>query len=194
MAKRLFVITACLSLAALSCPAQDAQAGMDTEYTRTYMAAMTTDNQTIIGDAIAYIDSARIKGTLKILNLDYNEAQLLFRLRRFDEAVALLRKSIEPNARLNLAILLLRLNRRDEAVSMLDERIASLTDTLGSATDQTKRKEIATSILLCVDLKKADPSAFLKQMLDAGTLTADEEASIQSKWQVDLVLRSMWPQ
>lgn len=166
------------------------------EYMRKYNEALTADDPAIIQEGINFLERFETELKSEVDSLYYNKAQLLFRLRRYDEALRVLYEINRDVESFFVATLLLRLNKDAEGRALLKTQFAKAKNHLLSMDlRDTKRMSIATNMVLLMSLMQEDPALFYLELQSQLGFTQEEANAIMSVYQTDRdqLLRSMWP-
>ena len=132
-----------------------------------------------------------------IASLYYNKAQLLFKLGRYDEAIATMIISKQEISDFYLATLLLRLGRSQEVAYALIENILNKNrfELNKKTISQKKKLQLAESIAIMLQYKGEDASEFYEEIIDSDIINEHELTEIKNKASFDLnnKLQGLWP-
>jgi tetratricopeptide (TPR) repeat protein len=199
MMKKLLFISLCVLLLVFSCakelsviPAPKSAQAKD--FAEHLLKAF--DESSIIS-TISYIDTIIEKeGNKNIKSIYYNKAQLLYKIKRFDEALEALNSTDDESYDAYKATLLIRLGRDNEATLFWDNCIERNIKAIHGSTLPLTQKDIniiqATIALYVLADKPFD--SFLSELTANQIITQQEaEAFIQNNTVTkELLLHSMW--
>jgi tetratricopeptide (TPR) repeat protein len=173
------------------------------EYLEHYIPALSSlaDDNTLLS-TITYIDDLIEKGKHeKIKDIYYDKAKLLYKLKKYDDALNTLYQSDESYYNIYIATLLIRLKQEDKAIPILENIISTNKKGLiETQMPEQKRKFILQGTMACYILadktreeilldmtnenisKKQDVDLFLQEMLTQDDIIMTKEDILLSMW------------
>ncbi len=183
----------------LSCSKRPANSQLDKsdkEYFEKFYAALSSKDTTYIESTIHYIDEKLSEGKSNIASIHYNKAQLLYRLRRYDEALQAIEEDNQNLGEFHAATLLLRLRRKTEAIKKFERILRDYDEQLGNRTLSRKdRGYLLQSKITILHLLREDTSEIYAQLHELHSLSEAEMSMIAEsmKTDPDQILLGMWP-
>lgn len=185
----------------VSCSKGDTNSERDIEtqaYFNRYTAAMQSNDTKFINETIAYIDKVIQSGSPYISSAYYNKAQLLYRLKCYDDAVVTIVSAKNNDKDFYLATLYLRLGQKEKAIPILDALFEKNRQTLLEDKNDKKAKiHIGESTIIMLNLLQEATSGFLDEMIHHGVFTTEEVESMKSNSSLQdtaTILLSLWPE
>jgi tetratricopeptide (TPR) repeat protein len=160
-----------------------------------YLRAMTTNDEAVILDEIKYMDSViEIEGDKKITSIYYNKAQLFYKLKKYDDAVAVLYQTDNERYDVVKAALLILLGNDTEAQRLLNKQIEKNKTILFQFLGEPYQRDnlILGTISLYV-LSDMSMSSFFSELVNNDIVTQEYlNGLITQIPQKDVLLNSMW--
>ena len=158
---------------------------------------MSTNEEQIIFDEIAYMDGIiESEGNRNIKSIYYNKAQLLYRLKKYDDAMMTLYQTDNDDYDVYKAALLILLRCDTEAQKLLDKQIEKNKNILYEfSEDQIQVNSIIMGTVILYVLSDMSVDSFFSELIDSNIITQkylDEVLKTQIVQKND-ILRSMWP-
>jgi hypothetical protein len=187
---------AVLATVLLSCTARPSpDKAVVKEYQDRYTAAATSHDQAVVESTLHFMDQLLAKGDTGIASIPLNKAQLLFRLKRYDEAVAALSQGPTID-KFDLGTLLLRIGRIAEGRKVLTDLLTAQ-DLLVSdpkLTSEQLANAIGTKVIVMRYLGN-DPTQVIDQAVQHGQLSQKQAANLKEgqSASTDDLLKTLWP-
>jgi tetratricopeptide (TPR) repeat protein len=163
-------------------------------YMQEFYKALNSNDKATIESGLLYLEQIKKERKVKISSLDYNMAQLLFKLKRYDEAREILRKSQEPTSKFYEITLLLRLGDTEVANKEIDNIFLIYRKQLMQATNLTEKKKIFVNMALLLQLSDRSLEILYADMIPFGLDRKDVESVIEhSKVNPPILLKTLWP-
>jgi tetratricopeptide (TPR) repeat protein len=200
MYKTKLVLLCLLSLWCFGCYADAAKKdgvnqGYD-DFQNHYLRAMATNDEEVILDEIKYMDSViGIEGDKKIKSIYYNKAQLLYKLKKYDEAVATLYQTDDERYDVVKAALLILLGNDTGAQKLLAKQIEKNKTILYQFLEEPNQRDnlILGTISLYV-LSAMSMDSFFSELVNNDIVTQEHLNDLITQMpQKDVLLNSMWP-
>ena len=185
----------------VSCSKADTNSERDTEtqaYFNRYAAAMQSNDTRFINETIAYIDKVIQSGRPYISSAYYNKAQLLYRLKCYDDAVVTIVSAKNSDKDFYLATLYLRLGQKEKAIPILDALFEKNRQTLlEDKIDKKTKIHVGESTIIMLNLLQKDTSGFLDEMIHQSVFTTEEVESMKGNSALQdttTILSNLWPE
>jgi tetratricopeptide (TPR) repeat protein len=164
------------------------------EYIQRISEALNSNDVSVISSAIDYIDNIIDHDT--IISIYYDKARLLYKLKRFDEAVKNLSNKKTMFNKYIEAALLMRLKRKDEAVAMLTELKKEYLNELSVyKNNDPKRDSSIQAILGLIVLMDQNYEFEVNELVKKDMLTEQEGNNLKkNKLAKEFILQSLWPE
>jgi tetratricopeptide (TPR) repeat protein len=196
---RIFAVSIAVLIAISSCVRHEdkrAPSAAQNEYSQRYMVAMSTNDKLYIESTIAYMDKLIADGKSGIIDIESNKAELLFRLKRYDEAIGTLKSSQKIELKFDLAMLLLRLGHESEGRHVLEELLqyqeGLLLDPRVGGND---RSEVVKMKIMILHLLGRDTAAVLENAIRQHELTEKQVENLKEGLNVSpsQIEQTRWP-
>jgi tetratricopeptide (TPR) repeat protein len=150
----------------------------------------------VILSTISYLDNIIAQeGNKNIKSIFYNKAQLLYKLKRYDEALEVMYQMNDESYVAHIAALLVCLGRDNEAVFLLQNAIDANKKALTNASLTRERKNliIQGSMLLYELANKPLETLFTELIIDKIITRQEADVLLESnKATKEIILQSMW--
>jgi tetratricopeptide (TPR) repeat protein len=167
------------------------------EYQKKYLSALTTTDPKVIESVIGFMDQLIAKKDNSVASIYYNKAQLLFRLKRYDEAVETMKQSKMAGSDYYLATLLMRLGRTAEGRDILQKSLEEMKNLFwGGKTDKEEKISLFGTILVYYRLLNKDSTPFVREVTSKKVLSEEDvnkSLSLQRGTENDIEQSSLWP-
>jgi tetratricopeptide (TPR) repeat protein len=165
------------------------------EYVQKIGEALSSDNISVISSTIDYIDN--ISNRDSFASIYYDKARLLYKLKKFDEAL----KTLDNNKKTvfnkyTKAALLMRLKRNDEAITMLTELKKEYLNELSTyENNDLKRGSSIQAIFGLILLMDQDYEFEISELINANMITEKEGDNLKKhNLTKEFILQSLWPE
>jgi tetratricopeptide (TPR) repeat protein len=170
---------------------------LDEYLLRIHTALITTDEETVLS-TIKYIDDIILSKNTEIASIYYNKAQLLYKIKRYNDALDALYQTDAENYNFYKATLFIRLGYTNDAESILNDLIDGNKKLLYQPSiireGQKTYNTIQVLIMLYV-LSDRTVESLLTELENEELISQEESDRILSNniTTKEIILNSMWP-
>jgi tetratricopeptide (TPR) repeat protein len=167
------------------------------EYFQRFFDALSSNDENVISSTIEYIDNIIIENDKTVLSAYYDKARLLYKLRKYNEALETLDKN--SNSLFNRylkATLLTQTGNNEKARGMLLElKTEYLIELNKNKYAVSKREGLVQAIMGLVLLLNQDYDFEVNEFVKKGIFTEQEGSGlIKNRFTKELILQSCWPE
>jgi tetratricopeptide (TPR) repeat protein len=162
-----------------------------------YLRGISTTDMEVVADEIKYMDSIiKSEGNKNVKSIYYNKAQLYYRLKKYDDAIAVLYETNDERYDIAKTALLILLGCDAEAQALLDNQIEkNKTILYHLSIDQNQTDVLILGTISLYILSDMSIDSFLDDLIDRNIVTREylDNMLMHNELDKDVILNSMWP-